>query len=237
MSADQPPSDPNHRRATTGSESRPILAEDLQLAPSAPAPPPIPPITPALANGAPPEILDRVRRSPLATKLRLLLRCHELAARTRRLRAWIRFGTNTAVISLGVVLGVLAGLGVFFAVYDNPEQYTQSYFDRSTYTYTYFVKGQNKTQQEYDYFLATHSNLSTAVAAAIAVGLAVVAVFAGSLLLRSRRLQPPAVGVEEQIAAIVSDHADAVRDWGGPSVLREPHLVAEVLRIEEKNGR
>ena len=154
------------------------------------------------------------------------------------MRALVRLGKGAAVILLGAVLGVLAGLGVFAAVYDDPEQYTQHYRDPGTDTHTYFIKGANASQQQYDYFLATHSNLTTAVSAAVAVGLAVLAVFAGSLVLRARRPEPMTAGaVDEQIAAILCDHAEAVRDWGGPSVLREPHLVAEILRIEEKNGR
>ena len=239
MSADFPSSDPNGRRTATGSEPRPAPVEDLQTSPSPAGPPPIPPMSSEpLANGPPPEALGRVRRSPAATKLRILLRCHDVAARARGVRALVRLGRGAAVILLGAVLGVLAALGVFAAVYDNPEQYAQRYYDPNTGAYTYFIKGENVSQQRYDYFLATGSNLTTAVSAATAVGLMVLALFAGSLSLRVRRPEPSAAGgVDEQIAAIVRDHPEAVREWGGPSVLREPYLVAEILRIEEKNGR
>ncbi len=236
MSADTPSRDPNGRRTATGPEPRPAPVEDFQLRLAPAAPPPIPPEP--LADGSLPDALERVRRSPAATKLRILLRCHEVAARSRRVRELFRLGRGAGVIALGAVLGVLAALGVFAAVYDDPEQYAQRYFDPNTAGYTYFIKGENVTQQRYDYFLATGSNLTAAVSAAVVVGLAVLAVFAASLLVRGRRPEPAAPGgVDEQIAAIVRDHPEAVREWGGPSVLREPYLVAEVLRIEEKNGR
>ena len=144
-------------------------------------------------------------------------------------------GRGAAVILLGAVLGALAGLGIFAAVYDNPDQYAQRYYDPNSSAYTYFVKGENVTQQRYDYFLATGSNLTSAASASVVVGLTVLAVFVASLWLRGRRVEPDASGVEEQIAAIVRDHPEAVREWGGPSVLREPYLVAEgacVLKIK-----
>ncbi len=216
MSAESPSSDPNGRR--------PAAAEDLQLAPTEPLPVPPEP----LSDGPSLDALERVRRSPAATKLRILLRCHEVAARTRRVREWIRMGRGAAVILLGAVLGALAGLGIFAAVYDNPDQYAQRDYDPNSSAYTYFVKGENVTQQRYDYFLATGSNLTSAASASVVVGLTVLAVFVASLWLRGRRVEPDASGVEEQIAAIVRDHPEAVREWGGPSVLREPYLVAEV---------
>ena len=64
MSADFPSSDPNGRRTTTGSESRPAPVVELQLAPSSAAPPPIPPMSPPLSNGPPPDVLEP--RSPFA---------------------------------------------------------------------------------------------------------------------------------------------------------------------------
>jgi hypothetical protein len=42
------------------------------------------------------------------------------------------------------------------------------------------------------------------------------------------------VPLDEQIRAIVHDHPDRVRTWGGPAVLRMPELVEEVLRVEEE---
>ncbi len=150
----------------------------------------------------------------------------------------MRLGKVAAVVLLASALGVLAGLGVFVAAYDNPEQYAQRYYDPNTYVYTYYVKSATVNQQQYDYFLATNSNFTTAISLAIAVGLAVPVLLVGLMWLRGRRPEPPPVGgVDEQIAAVVRDHPEAVREWGGPSVLREPELVAEILRIEEKSGR
>jgi len=231
MSADVPPGESQARR--------PISPADVQLPP---APPPIPtaslsPPEP-LTAGPSPDAIERIRRPSAVTKLAILLRCHQVAEKARRRRAWASFGKTAALVLLAVALGALAGLGAYVAVYDNPEQYTQRYFDPNMYVYTYYVKGVTATQQQYDYFLATNSNFTEALSAAIVTGLAVPVVLLGLLRLRGRRPEVPADGgVEEQIAAIARDHAEAVRAWGGPSVLRVPELVAEVLRIEEKGGR
>jgi hypothetical protein len=42
--------------------------------------------------------------------------------------------------------------------------------------------------------------------------------------------------MQEQINAIVAGHPQAVQEWGGPSVLRQPELVAELIRIAERNA-
>jgi hypothetical protein len=209
-----------------------VIMDDLQTEPSPPAGPSIAPPVP---NGPPPDLVELVRRAPVVTKLRILLRCHEVAMRARRIQALARFGWAASVVLAGVVLGVLAGLGVFAAVYDDPERYAQSY--NENYEMAYYVKSEKVSRQEYDYFIATHSNLTTALWASIGAGLAVLAVFIGSLCLRGRGRLLDAGGVDEQIAAVVRDHPDAVREWGGPSVLREPVLVREILHIEEKSGR
>jgi hypothetical protein len=224
MSADFPAREPNGHPATI---------EDLQTRPHAP-----PPVLEAALDGPPPETVERVRRSPAATKLRILLGCHDVAAHARRVRGLATFGKTTGAVLLGLVLGVLAGVGVFGAVYENPERDVLRY-SADNWTYTYYIKGKTATQVEYDYYLATHSNMTTALSAAVAAGLGVLAVVLFALRLLGRRpaTGPPAGGVDEQIAAIVRDHPDAVREWGGPSVLREPALVREILRIEEKGGR
>jgi hypothetical protein len=188
------------------------------------------------AAGRPADSGERVRPSPLVVKLRVLLRCHAVAARARRTAFQVRLAASAGVVLLGVALGVLAGFGVFGAVYNHPEIYAQSYSDYNQSTY--YVKGARVTQQEYDYFLATESNLTTAVTAAVAGGLAVLAAFVGSLWLRGRKPAPtPDGGADEQAAALVRDHPDEVRVWGGPPVLRQPELVAEVLRIEERGAQ
>ena len=207
--------------------------EHVQTRPDAPRPPEAvaaAPPTPGAGAGAP------LRPSPVVVKLRVLLRCHAVAARARRAAFLARFAAGAGVVLLGLVLGALAGFGVFWAAYNRPEIYAQSYpeYDETRY----YVKGAQVSRQQYDYFLATESNLGTAATAAAAAGLGVLAVFVGSLWLRGRKPAPaPDGGAEDQAAAVVRDHPDEVRVWGGPPVLRRPELVAEVLRIEERGGR
>ena len=226
MSADTLPGDSN---------GRPLRADDLQLSP----PPPPPAAQEPLSDGVPPEALERVRRPPAVTKLRILLRCHEAAARARQVRATEAPGQGGGGVPAGRRARPPGRPRRVRRRLRQPANSTPSAITTPpTGGYTYFIKGENVTQQRYDYFLATGSNYTSAVSAAVLVGLAVVAVFAVFLWLRGRRPEPePAGVVDEQIAAIVRDHPDAVREWGGPSVLRERCLVAEVLRIEEKNGR
>jgi hypothetical protein len=229
MSADFPSHDPNGQRP----------APELELQEYPNVLPPLPPPTAAapLVEAPPAEVVERVRRSPAVTKLRILLRCHDVAAGARNARTFGRAAKAVGVVLIGLVLGGLAGLGVFAAIYDNPEREAQRYTNDG-WSYTYYVKGEKVSQQQYDYYLATNSNFATAMTAAVAAGLVVLTLFVAPLWLRGRKAESaPAGGVDEQIAAIVRDHPEAVREWGGPSVLREPELVREILRIEEKGGR
>jgi hypothetical protein len=104
------------------------------------------------------------------------------------------------------------------------------------------VKGQKATLQEYDYFRQTNSNQKEARNTAVPVAL-VVGIGAGIALcvlvwwLTRRRGPEMSVALQEQISSIVGGHPAAVQEWGGPSVLGQPELVAEVLRIEERNAR
>jgi hypothetical protein len=133
----------------------------------------------------------------------------------------------------GAALGTLLGTGVFWAIYDDPFRHVQSYNAGFGPTY---VRGRQASRQEYDYFLATNSNHTRAVMAAVpaglVVGLAIPSVVGLVLLVRGRR-SPVHAALEDQIKAIIDAHPDAVHRWGGPSVLREPEMVAEVVRIEE----
>jgi hypothetical protein len=227
---------PPAARPPAGRPGPTVNGQDIQTRPDAPHPSSAfgerpPPAREAAAGAA-----EHVRLSPVVVKLRVLLRCHAVAARARRAAFLLRLAASAGVVLLGLVLGALAGFGVFWAAYNNPSQFAQSYPDYEQTTY--YVKGARVTQQEYDYFLATQSNLGTAVTAAVAAGLGVLAVFVGSLWLRGRKPAPaPDGGADEQAAAIVRDHPEEVRTWGGPPVLRRPELVAEVLRIEERGGR
>src|SRR5438270_12071 len=117
MSADFPPHDPNGQRP----------APDLELQtypnPLPPGPPSIPPAP--LVDEPPVEVVEWVRRSPAVTKLRILFRCHQVAAQARSARAAGRAAKAVGVVLLGFALGGLAGLGVFAAIYDNPEREAQ----------------------------------------------------------------------------------------------------------------
>jgi hypothetical protein len=164
----------------------------------------------------------------------VLLRCHAGVRRAARLRLLARAAAFLAAVLAGAALGTLLGFGVFWAVYDDPFRHVQSYRDGPFIT-TYYVRGQQASRQEYDYFLATNSNhpraLMAAVPAGLVLGLAIPGVV-GLVLLRGRKA-PAHAALEDQIAAIVNGHPEAVHRWGGPSVLRQPEMVAEVVRIEE----
>jgi hypothetical protein len=209
---------------------------DVQQYPT-PAAPTLPVIDvqkePSLAVLAGPDA-DRFRQSSVVTKLRVLLRCHAAVRRAARLRLLARAAAFLAAVLAGAALGTLLGVGVFWAVYDDPFRHAQSY--RDAFTTTYYIRGRQASRQEYDYFLATNSNhpqaLMAAIPAGLVLGLAVPGVVGLVLLVRGRK-PPVHAALEDQIAAIVNGHPDAVHRWGGPSVLREPEMVAEVVRIEE----
>jgi hypothetical protein len=209
---------------------------DVQQHPTPPAPP-LPVIDiqkegPPVALAAPDA--DRFRQSAVVTKLRVLLRCHAAARRAARLRLLARAAVFLAAVLAGAALGTLLGFGVFWAIYDDPYRHVQAY--NRGYTTDYYVRGREATRQEYDYFLATNSHPAGALMAAIPAGLilgfAIPGVVGLVLLVRGRKA-PVNAALEDQIAAIVSGHPEAVHRWGGPSVLRQPEMVAEVVRIEE----
>lgn len=177
---------------------------------------------------------DRFRQSAVVTKLRVLLRCHAAGRRAARLRLLARAAVFLAAVLAGAALGTLLGTGVFWAIYDDPYRHVQSY--SNGWTMTYYVRGQQASRQEYDYFLATNSNhpkaLMAAIPAGLVLGLAIPAAVGLVLLVRGRKA-PVHAALEDQIAAVVNGHPEAVHRWGGPSVLRQPEMVAEVVRIEE----
>jgi hypothetical protein len=222
-----PAGDPPRRGGWAG--ERPARGDELQTEPTPPD------ALPALGvpDPRPPGGGERYRRSSVVTKLRILLRCHAVARRAALKRLLVRTAVVLAAMLAGGALGGLAGAGVFWAVYENPYRHTQAYYDG--FTTSYYVNGKKVTQQQYDYFLKSGSNDREAAAAGIAAGVAVfLAVAAGTWLATLRRGRPgPDSHLEEQIAAIVKAHPEAVQDWGGPSVLRERDLVEEVLRITE----
>jgi hypothetical protein len=213
--------------------SAPAHDGDVQQYPTPP-----PPTLPVLDVQKAPLALadaDRFRQSSVVTKLRVLLRCHAAVRRAARLRLLARAAALLAAAAVGAGLGTLLGVGVFWAVYDDPYRHVQSY-RTDPWTTTYYVRGKQVSRQEYDYFLATNSNhpraLMAAIPAGLVLGLAIPGVVGLVLLVRGRK-PPVNAALEDQIAAVVNGHPDAVHRWGGPSVLRQPEMVAEVVRIEE----
>ena len=210
--------------------SAPTHDGEVQQYPT-PAPPPLPVLDVQKA----PADADRFRQSSVVTKLRLLLRCHAAVRQAARLRFLTRAAVFLAAVLAGAGLGTLLGVGVFWAVYDDPYRHVQSY-RTDPWTTTYYVRGKQVSRQEYDYFLATNSNhpkaLMAAIPAGLVLGLAIPAAVGLVLLVRGRKA-PVHAALEDQITAIVNGHPEAVHRWGGPSVLRQPEMVAEVVRIEE----
>jgi hypothetical protein len=134
---------------------------------------------------------------------------------------------------VGGALGAASATAVYFAIYDPPYHHTQSYRVQGGFM-EYYIDGQHVTQQQYDYFLASHSNAVGAVSAAVAVGIAVLlAVLVPLVWWFGRPNKDLHRSLEEQIAALCKEHPDAVQAWGGPGALRERELVDEILRIVE----
>jgi hypothetical protein len=184
-----------------------------------------------------PDRTDGIRHLAVYTKLQVLLRCHELVARDRRRRFWMRLLALGIAIVVGGGLALAAGSAVYFAVFDPAHIHAQSYRTQVGTT-EYYIDGHQVSQQQYDYFLRTHSNEVGAASAAVAVGLAVfLAVLLLLVLVLGRRDGGLYISREEQIDALCKEHPDAVQAWGGPGVLRERELVAEVLRIVEAERR
>jgi len=173
-----------------------------------------------------------LRRPDVLPKLWLLLRCHVLAARSW----WKRFILTLVVLPVFIGLGILTGIGVFWASYQNPSQHVQTY--RGAFGgKEYFVRGMPVSRQEYGYFLANNSNEVQATIGAVAsgIGLSLVLLLCWLLILWRWR-SPTLAALQEQIQAIHDSHAEEVRAWGGPAVLRQRGVVEELLRLEDKGG-
>lgn len=171
---------------------------------------------------------DTLQHVGVLAKLRILDRCHDAVRRARR-----KFFAVLAGLIVGVPLGVLAGVGAYFLIYDDPYRETQRYSVIGGIEH--FVLGRRVSQQEFDYFIAHNGNHAKALAAAISTGLAVVlCVLLAFLVAKHFRNRPLYHALDEQVAAILKEHPDAVQAWGGPSVLRQRELVEEVLLLIEK---
>ena len=195
MSADSPTNDPNVQRARASAGQRLITAEDLQTHPD----PSVPVVSSEpVPSGLLTDFLD-VRQSSPALKLRLLLRCYDMAARSRPARKVAGCVLTVAMVLLGpVVYQMVFGLLIHHNKFE--EVYPWAFMCG-------FVVAEN----------------------GVVFGLIL------CWFLFGRRRKPVrGEGVHEQIAAIVSDHPDAVREWGGAWVLGNPSLVAEILRLEER---
>jgi hypothetical protein len=168
----------------------------------------------------------------VVTKLRLLARCHEAIARTALRRLFTRLGLALLLLLIAGGIGTAAGLGVFWTVYEDPIRYAQQYRD-SFGNYTFYVRSQQVNQQRYDYFLRTEGNPVGAILTGLSVGFIVGAVVLslGWLLTRSLA-SSPLDALEAEVQAMSRDHPDVVASWGGATVLRQPELVEELLKIE-----
>jgi hypothetical protein len=219
-----------HLLPDPAAQGGPTAARPAEAVQQRPVPPPPAPLPADLAvpDGA---ALASLRRSDLTTKLRLLVRCHDMEARALMRRRFQKAGVFLLVLLGGGVFGGLAGAGVYMSVYDPPTRYARSY-DNYPAAPTYYVSGAQVSQQEYDAFLARHD--SKEVLAGLAV-LGVLLLLAWSFYLR--RPGPPASPLEEQAAAVLAAHPAEVASWGGPAVLRRRELVEELLRLAEREGR
>jgi hypothetical protein len=189
------------------------------------------------ARVVPDNVAERIKQPSVVTKLKILLRSHAVAGREARRRFLVRAALVLLVLLVAGGLGTLAGIGTFWATYDNPHRHAQWY--RGPFgEQEYFVRSTKVSRQEYDYYLNTNTNEVAANWAGVGTGLGVGAVLAACGLWLTRwRKAPISPSLEEQITAIVQGHPEAVAAWGGPGVLREPELVEEVLRIEEAGKR
>jgi hypothetical protein len=188
------------------------------------------------AMPAPPDIA-LPPHSTVWTKLYLLMHAHQLAASAgRRLLIW-RIVLLVVSLFVAIWLGVLAGLGVGALVYQDPHRYAQVENNWPN-GYTYYVRGEKVTKQQYEYYLKTGDNESVAVAAAVPVGLFVALLSLAVLWLLLRPRKPTVfASVEEQIAAITKEHPEAVASWGGPGVLRVPQLIERLLDMQSRDAR
>jgi hypothetical protein len=175
--------------------------------------------------------------STVWTKLYLLLHAHQLAASAaRRMLVW-RIVLLAAGLTVAIPLGIAAGIGVGTLVYQDPERHAQKY-NMGGGAYTYYIRGRQVSQQEYDYYLRTNGNESVAVAAAIPSGIVVGLLTLVVLLLLLRPRKPTVLlSVEEQIVAITKEHPEAVASWGGPGVLRVPQLIERLLDMQSRDAR
>ena len=200
--------------------------------------------TPPLANLHFPDVLPAAPNIALSphstvwTKLYLLLNAHDLARRAARRVILLRLLLIVAALFAAIPLGILSGFGVYGLIYDNPERHAQRYNHEYGKPTKFYIRGEEATQQQYDYFLRTHDNgllaSTLAVPSSIFIGGLTVGII--WLLLRPRR-PTVEITVEEQIAAITKDHPEAVALWGGVAVLRVPQLVEKLLDMQEKDAR
>ena len=198
-------------------------SDALQTGPTAPLPRPPLELPPGLAP---------VPRSPLWTKLYFLRQAQLLASRAAQ-RASAVHGVGFLLgLAVGIPLAFVAGVAAYSVVYDNPYRYVDTSRDPSGKE-LYFARGREVSKQEYEYFLKSQDNSTTAVTLAFVTGVVVLVLVAVLFWLLFRpRQSKMAQRVEEQIGAIARDHAAAVASWGGEWVLRVPKLVDKLLDME-----
>jgi hypothetical protein len=201
--------------------------------------PPEPPLAKLhIPDGIP--IAPNVALPPNATvwtKLHLLLHAHQLAAHAARKILLLRLLLLAFALFMAIPAGALVGAGIFWLIYDDPSRNTYSYNNWPNAT-TYYIRGKQVSQQEYDYYLRSNGNEGLSLALAIPFGFITSVVTIGIIWLLLRPRKPTVLtSIEEQIAAIAKDHPDAVASWGGVAVLRVPQLIERLLDIQGKDAQ
>jgi hypothetical protein len=174
------------------------------------------------------------------TKLHILLHAHQLAASASRKLLFMRIALVALAVLVALPLGIFSGSGMYALFYEDPSRHVQSYHDwgKEGKVDRYYVKGRETSQQDHDYYLKSSGNSAVVSAFAVPFGFLVgcTTVFIFWLVLRPRN-PSVYVTVEEQIAAIVKDHPEAVAAWGGVAVLRIPELIEQLLGMQAKDAK
>lgn len=172
------------------------------------------------------------------TKLQLLLRAHQLAARAY----WRMLLLRGVVLVIALVVAYppafFLGYGIFWLIYNDPHDHVQHYVNNGGF-HTYYVDSKEVSQQQYDYFLLQHrGNESLALVVAIPVAVLFGLILCAIIWFLFRPRKPLVFGtVEEQIAAFAKDDPEALASWGGVAVLRVPQLIERLLDLHARDVR
>jgi hypothetical protein len=198
----------------------------------------LPALTAGTSRAEPPPVPLTMQHGPVLTKLRLLARCHALVY----WRWWKRLALFVLLIIPCLAAAIGAGFATHEVVYEDPPRDAQQYWSGFG-EQTYYIRGEKVTRQEYDYYLSTSDarRRSAQIRANVwAVGGSLVVfilLYGVGVFLIRWLVGPVRTGLDEQIAAIVKLHPDAVQAWGGPAVLHQRALVEELAQLESGDPR